>query len=124
MALKIVGPQAPERRDSGPEMPEKYRGDGGQERWAMERYEASECDGVCALAISQARMRLARGDDADEVQEWLTAQIANAAEDEAARARWGRRSELTLSEHPQQTRSACAASLARAVVHEFNNRRR
>ena len=123
MALKIVGPKAPERDDM-PQMPAKYRGYEGQGRFAEDTYVASECDGVVALVVGQGRLRLARGDDQAEVQEWLAGQIAQAAEDEAARARWGRTAKVTLSENPTATRAACAASLARAVVHEFNNRRR
>jgi len=124
MALKIVGPKVAERDDTGPELQREYHGYEGQARFSATTYVASECDGVCALAISQARMRLARGDEPGAVQEWLTEQITQAAEDEAERARFGRRCGLTMSENPRQTRAACAASLARAVIHEWHTDRR
>jgi len=105
-------------------LPPRYHGEDGAKVYALERYQESDCDRVIAMAMATARQRLFAGEDEGEVREWLTGQIVQAAEDEASRARWGRTAKLTLSENPTVTREACAASLARAVINEWNNRRR
>lgn len=128
MGVKLITPQ-PQRDEHDfrgqamPSMPERYRGDGGQQRYAADTYVQSECDAVIGQAITQARMRLARGDEPAEVQAWLEGQAAAAAEDEAARQRYAARG-LTLSTNPSETRGACAHSLARAVILDWQNRRR
>ena len=128
MGVKLATPQ-PQREEHDyrgramPSMPKKYRGDEGQQRYAADTYEPGECDGVISSAISQARLRLARGDEPAEVQAWLEAQAAAAAEDEAARQRYAARG-LTLATNPSETRAACARSLARSVILDWQQRRR
>jgi hypothetical protein len=106
------------------QMPAEFHGPDGARRYAMSTYVPSDCDATIDGAMQQARLRLAAGHDEAEVETWLTEQIAIASEDEAARQRWGRKSKLTLSENPAATRSACARSAARVVLHEWRNRRR
>ena len=120
--------QEPEERDYHgrpyPSVPVQYRGDSGQARYAMDRYEPRECEAAIEQAISMARARLGNGDDPAQVEAWLREQVTQASEDEAARQRFGRRTRLTLSEDPAATRAACAASLARSVIHDWRQRRR
>ena len=128
MGVKLITPQ-PQREEHDyrgramPEMLPKYRGDEGQQRYAADTYRPGECDAVMEQAISQARLRLARGDEPDAVQAWLAEQATIAAEDEAARQRYAAHG-LTLSTNPSETRGACARSLARAVILDWQNRRR
>jgi len=106
-----------------PEMPSEYCGVDGARRYREDTYMRSECDDVIDRAIEQARRRLDAGDSPGAVRDWLADQVQQAAEDEAERGRFGRTAKLTLSDNPRETRSACAMSLARVVILDWQRRR-
>jgi hypothetical protein len=97
-------------------LPQQYHGYAGQGRYAKDKYQADESEGVVGMCMQQAAERLRFGEDCAVVEDWLRAQVLAAMNDAAARHRYDRRLPAAgeWQKDPEATRAAIAKKLAAA----------